>query len=165
MQIDDDEKRQFREAMASLDHPDVDQQDDKPPNTPHWPLPSMSYASPVAAEDRLFYSASELPPQVIRKLKQGHMPIEGRIDLHGLTVDEAHHALGNCIAMNQHDNRRLLLVIHGKGDAKRSMLKTALNHALPMHPHVLAFCSAQPKHGGAGAMYLLLRKPQLNTIN
>lgn len=98
-----------------------------------------------------------------QRLRRGQMPVEGSIDLHGLTQKQAAHALGAFLADAQEVGRRCVLVITGKGDAKgeagvlRAMAPRWLNEP-PNRARVLAFEIAQPKHGGQGALYVLLRR-------
>ena len=98
---------------------------------------------------------------VYRKLRLGQYPIQGRLDLHRMTVAEARSALFSFIEQSQHEGRRTLLVLHGKGERNPSApakLKSYVNCWLPDHTPVLAMHSAQPQHGGLGAVYVLLRK-------
>jgi DNA-nicking Smr family endonuclease len=98
-----------------------------------------------------------------QRLRRGQMPVEGSIDLHGLTQKEAAHALGAFLADAHEAGRRCVLVITGKGGAKgetgvlRAMAPRWLNEP-PNRARVLAFEVAQPKHGGAGALYVLLKR-------
>jgi len=97
---------------------------------------------------------------VYRKLRLGEYPPEARLDLHGMTVEQARSALlafvRDCLA---HDLRSLLIA-HGTGHGrlKPAVLKSCLAHWLPQLDDVLAFHSAQRGHGGVGATYVLLKK-------
>jgi DNA-nicking Smr family endonuclease len=95
------------------------------------------------------------------RLKRGQVVIEGTIDLHGLTQEQAHERLGRFLGEAQQSGLRCLLVVTGKGLAHGGVLR----HMVPRwlneggnRGRVLAFAPAQPKHGGAGALYLLIRK-------
>jgi len=105
------------------------------------------------------------------RLKRGQYPIEARIDLHGMTQDDAHGALGDFIAAGARAGRRCVLVITGKGLRRlgddrpggeigvlRSAVPRWLNEA-PNRARILAFATAQPRDGGGGAFYVLLRRP------
>ena len=92
------------------------------------------------------------------------MPIEGRIDLHGLTQAEAYRALAAFFAGCREAGRRCVLVITGKGlgaDGSVGVLRSAvprwLNEAAN-RVHVLAYAYATPRDGGEGALYVLLRR-------
>jgi DNA-nicking Smr family endonuclease len=97
------------------------------------------------------------------KLRKGKLGVEARLDLHGLMQDEAHRALERFIVRVHEQGLRTVLVITGKGGigGARGVLKAAvprwLNEA-PLRPRVLSCSWAQPKDGGAGALYVLLRR-------
>jgi len=97
------------------------------------------------------------------RLRGGVLPIEARLDLHGMTQAQAHRALDAFLARAAEAEQRCVLVITGKGGrmAGDGVLRAAvprwLNEA-PNRGRLLAFAPAQPKHGGAGALYLLLRR-------
>jgi DNA-nicking Smr family endonuclease len=95
------------------------------------------------------------------RLKRGRVTIEQTIDLHGLTQEQAHERLGRFLAEAQQRGLRCLLVVTGKGlvhgGVLRHMVPRWLNEG-PNRERVLAFAPAQPKHGGAGALYLLIRR-------
>jgi DNA-nicking Smr family endonuclease len=97
------------------------------------------------------------------KFRRGQLAVEARLDLHGLTQEEAHRALASFIQRAHASGLRTVLVITGKGgfgDA-RGVLKEAVPRWLnesDLRPRVLSCAWAQPKHGGAGALYVLLRR-------
>jgi DNA-nicking Smr family endonuclease len=105
------------------------------------------------------------------RLKRGRYPIEARIDLHGMTQDDAHRTLGDFIARCARAGLRCVLVITGKGlrrpgdegpgGGALGILRNAaprwLNEA-PSRARILAFAAAQPRDGGSGALYVLLRR-------
>jgi DNA-nicking Smr family endonuclease len=103
-------------------------------------------------------------------LKRGRYAIEGRIDLHGMTQDRAHAALLGFVERSARQGLRCVLVITGKGlrrlddegsGGEIGILRNAaprwLNEA-PNRARILAFTAAQPRHGGGGALYVLLRR-------
>lgn len=97
------------------------------------------------------------------RLKRGLHKIEARLDLHGLTQPEAHRALAAFIRSSVDDGRRCVLVITGRGFGPNGpgILKVAVPRWLgepELKRQVLAIASAQPQHGGPGAIYLLLRR-------
>lgn len=95
------------------------------------------------------------------KLRRGLYPIETRLDLHGLTQDEAYARLGSYLRGAQARGSRCVLVITGRGARSggtlRSMTPRWLDEA-PIRPLVLAFAEARLEHGGQGALYVLLRR-------
>ena len=100
------------------------------------------------------------------KLARGAQPIDGRIDLHGLTQSEAHHALGRFLRHAQASGARFVLVITGKGarpgDAgARGVLKRQVPMWLRLPEFrdcVVGFEAAHGGHGGEGALYVQVRR-------
>ena len=99
-----------------------------------------------------------------QRMRRGQLPIEGRVDLHGLTQEEAHRALSSFLAGSQKAGRRCILVVTGKGlrrDGGTGVLRANVPHWLNQPPNrgrVIAFSYAVPKDGGEGALYVLLRR-------
>ncbi|WP_340116385.1 Smr/MutS family protein [Pelagibius sp. 7325] len=97
------------------------------------------------------------------RLSRGKLPIEATLDLHGLRQAEAHRRLEAFLADCQGAGKRCVLVVTGKGLHKeeggvlRSAVPRWLNE-MPNRPRVLSFDYAQQKHGGTGALYVLLRR-------
>lgn len=97
------------------------------------------------------------------RFRRGQLAVEARLDLHGLTQAEAHRTLVSFIHQAHGSGLRTVLVITGKGgfgDA-RGVLREAVPRWLnesDLRPRVLSCAWAQPKHGGAGALYVLLRR-------
>jgi DNA-nicking Smr family endonuclease len=97
------------------------------------------------------------------KVRKGRMGIDGRIDLHGMTQSEAHHALSGFIRRSHAAGRRMVLVITGKGQMPRGegVLRLSVPRWLreaDVGPLILSVHQAQPQHGGGGAYYVLLRR-------
>jgi DNA-nicking Smr family endonuclease len=97
------------------------------------------------------------------RLSRGQLPIEASLDLHGLRQAEAHRRLEAFLADCQAAGRRCVLVVTGKGLHKEEagVLRTAVPRWLNEQPNrarVLSFDYAQPRHGGTGALYVLLRR-------
>jgi DNA-nicking Smr family endonuclease len=95
------------------------------------------------------------------RLKRGRTPVEARLDLHGMTRAEAHRALARFVAGSRASGQRCLLVITGHGRVSGGVLKAAVPRWLgepELRPHILAITPAQPRAGGGGALYVLLRR-------
>jgi len=94
-----------------------------------------------------------------RKIRQGQLAIEDRLDLHGYYQNQAIAALNEFLQQALTAELRMLIVIHGKGNRSGSdaVLKPLVRHWLAQQSSVLAWCPAQPKHGGDGASYVYLR--------
>jgi len=102
---------------------------------------------------------------VFRKLRQGRYEAEARLDLHRMTAAVARKELFEFIRDSHELGIRSVIVIHGKGESRAerersSVLKGYTNHWLRELDTVQAFHSAQPRHGGTGAVYVLLRKSE-----
>jgi DNA-nicking Smr family endonuclease len=106
------------------------------------------------------------------RLKRGKTEIDGRIDLHGMTQEQARSALTGFVISGYRQDRRCLLVITGKGrrpardetnawSAESGILRQRVPRWLeepPLVGCVLAYSPAQPEHGGSGALYVLLKR-------
>lgn len=95
------------------------------------------------------------------RLKRGQVVIDGVLDLHGRTQEQAHRALLAFIERAQGEGRRCILVVTGKGEPSggvlRHMVPRWLNEGA-VRERVIAYCAAQRHHGGAGALYVLLKR-------
>lgn len=114
---------------------------------------------PVAADA---HPGDGLDRRSDRRLRRGDMEIEARLDLHGHTRDAAYEMLCRFIAGQAGQGRRCVLVITGKGRGEGpGVLRAALPGWLgapPLRDDVLRFYPAQPRDGGEGAFYILLRR-------
>ena len=121
-----------------------------PPPKP--PVPELDHGG-VAGVDK----------RSVARMKRGQMRIEARLDLHGHTQAEAHGELAAFLADAQARGKRCVLVITGKGTTTegggvlRARMPRWLNEPAN-RARVLAFDYAQSKHGGMGALYVLLRR-------
>lgn len=100
----------------------------------------------------------------VGKLRAGQYSPEGHLDLHGMNALQAYEAMIGFMRAAYHKGMRTVLVIPGRGKNSpdgmgvlREKVQAWLTHD-PFKRVVLAFCTAQPAHGGAGALYVLLRK-------
>lgn len=113
----------------------------------------------VSGDEFISYKDTSISNKTLRKLRKGQYNIEARLDLHGLSVEEARETVDAFLRQCLTDNLRIVLIIHGKGRHDRMpILKNKLNHWLRNTPLVLAFCSAAAPHGSRGALYVLLKR-------
>jgi DNA-nicking Smr family endonuclease len=102
---------------------------------------------------------------------RGRTPIDGRLDLHGLTQDEAHDRLAGFLARSQALGHKVVLVITGKGRPGGSFeglsvpARGVLRRVVPLwlslpgfRIYVLGFEEAHLAHGGGGALYVRIRR-------
>ncbi len=100
-----------------------------------------------------------------QRLSRGRSAIDARMDLHGLTQAQAHRALLNFLRRAQGEGARFVLVITGTGargsEDERGVLRRQVPQWLGLpefRPYVVGFESAHAAHGGAGALYVRLRR-------
>lgn len=117
-------------------------------------------SEPVLTHTVLSYSHPSVPAKRVKELKNGRIAWEGRLDLHGLRVEEARAALCRFISSQTGKGVRCVLIIHGKGGQEGAppLIKNLVNRWLPQMDEILAFCSALSKDGGQGAVYVLLKR-------
>lgn len=185
------EERDLWNRVAASARPMRPEQPPSPPERPvkHKPL----HAKPAAQSFRIGERARDttgghdlagtiaerLAAQPIRmdrrafqNLTRGKTTPEARIDLHGMTLAEAHPELIRFILSAHAKGKRLVLVITGKGKQREDhgpipqrvgILRHQVPHWLaqpPLGSLVLQVAPAHLKHGGAGAYYVYLRRPR-----
>jgi|SRR5579872_759044 len=130
--------------------------------------PSRAAPAPVNCDWRRADTKSGTAPgtidrRTLTRIRRGDLTIDARLDLHGLTQEAAHRALARFVATSAADGARLALVITGKGRGGEGVLRAAVPRWLAepaMRTRILAVTPAAANHGGAGALYLLLRRPR-----
>ena len=109
-------------------------------------------------------SAHGLDPRIAKRLRRGDYAVQGHLDLHGMTREEARAALESYLPKARLAGKRCVVLIHGRGLHSKDqvpVLKAAVQRWLltaRFAQSVLAFATARPHDGGAGAVYLLLRR-------
>ncbi len=102
--------------------------------------------------------------RLVRQLRRGHFAFRRYLDLHGLTVAEARQEVSDFLQRALRDGERCVLIVHGRGlnsPDNVPVLKRKLVDWLSRGSFarsILAFTSARPCDGGAGALYILLRR-------
>jgi DNA-nicking Smr family endonuclease len=130
------------------------------PATGHASLQPRSPLLPPAQSDRQSVS-HPIEERVLKRLARGRHRVDGRIDLHGYTQDRARGVLLEYLHMARVRGDRLVLVITGKGNADQGVLRRNVPLWLetpPFAPHVNGWHPASHSHGGAGALYVRLRR-------
>jgi DNA-nicking Smr family endonuclease len=108
--------------------------------------------------------ARGLDPRVVKRLRRGEFALQAHVDLHGMLKDEAKALLEAFLAKSRQQGKRCVLVVHGRGLHSKDqvpVLKEALKrwmHTARFARHVLGFSTARPHDGGAGAIYVLLKR-------
>ena len=90
-------------------------------------------------------------------IRRGRTEPEGKIDLHGMNADRAYRAMINFLTKAHSDDKRVVLVVTGKGGVLREALPLWLGQA-DLKPLVSGVAEAHIKHGGSGAFYVSLRR-------
>lgn len=123
-----------------------------------------------AIHDHIRQAPVQMDHKSFGKLKRGKLRPEGKIDLHGMTLDRAHPILTGFV-MNAHaQEKRLILVVTGKGKQRDEGGPIPVRHGVlrhqvpqwlqmqPMKSVVLQVAQAHVSHGGGGAYYVYLRR-------
>jgi len=124
------------------------------------PLLTLGEVPQVAPHEVIGWKKNGIQDGVFRNLRLGRYAHESILDLHRKTVREARTALLEFFALARAKGWRNVLISHGRGERSPTpaRIKSYLAHWLTELPDVLAYHSAEPRHGGAGAVYVLLRK-------
>lgn len=176
MIITDKEKEEFRKAVGKVTPIKKNniKNSDKPKPAPsirvnikdktesYYKINDISSTErKVDGNTRLSFCSAGENNKNFKKLNQGKIKYEDILDLHSLTVNEAKERLEVILDDWKHQNLSCVLIIHGKGYGSKDnspVIKNKLNQWLKEHPMVWGFCSAQPKDGGTGAIYLYFKK-------
>ncbi|WP_189573578.1 DNA endonuclease SmrA [Marinobacter zhanjiangensis] len=122
---------------------------------------TASDVDPLTAQDILSWQRPGVQHGVFRKLRLGQYPIEARLDLHRMTVEQARREVFGFVKDCVRYGLRSVIILHGKGERNPdgiAQIKSYLARWLPELDDVLAFHSAQKHHGGTGAVYVMVRK-------
>lgn len=147
----------------------------KPAELPRNRLPPVRLRDTTAPE--MDHGPARPPPERLgikasRRIATGRQAIDTVIDLHGLTQARAFQILEARLPAARRAGHRTVLVVTGKGapetarrrdpaEAPRGILRRAVPQWLetpPLSSHVAGISKAGPRHGGVGALYVVLRK-------
>ena len=133
--------------------------------------PAATPSPPPTKKPRLLgQPLAPLERRLKRDLRRGRAAIDDALDLHGYNQAEAHHALRGFLISAQARGLKLVVVVTGKGSGPRNSTSWldepgVLRRLAPywlreadMRSVVLGFEEAGPAHGGAGALYVRLRR-------
>ncbi|WP_213735831.1 Smr/MutS family protein [Bradyrhizobium sp. dw_411] len=130
-----------------------------PVKIPQAPTPTVPAPPPLAPLGRRERS----------HLSRGRKEIEARLDLHGMTQTRAHRALSGFLQRAHSDGLTFVLVITGKGrtigaESERGILRRQVPLWLNLPEFrtlVVGFEEAHIGHGGAGALYVRIRRSRV----
>lgn len=132
--------------------------------------PAASVSLSPSIVDHVAAQPVQMDRKAFNQMKRGKLKPEGKLDLHGMTMDRAHPALTRFILSAQGQGKRLVLVVTGKGknrddDGPIPVRFGVLRHQVPqwlsmppLSSVVLQVSQANVKHGGGGAYYVYLRR-------
>lgn len=135
---------------------------------PSKPATSVNLSPSIV--DQVATQPVQMDRKAFTQMKRGKMKPEGKLDLHGMTLDRAHPALTRFILSAQAQGKRLVLVVTGKGkhrddDGAIPVRFGVLRHQVPqwlsmppLSAAVLQVSQANVRHGGGGAYYVYLRR-------
>lgn len=106
-------------------------------------------------------SSSQVDASLKKKALQGDLPIDGKIDLHGMTLARAHQKFSSFLRGHIEQGSRFLLIVTGKGTLGEGVIRKSFPHwceEIGFAHSILLAHHAAPKHGGSGAFYILLRR-------
>jgi DNA-nicking Smr family endonuclease len=112
----------------------------------------------------LSYAKDGVGPDVVKKLRKRHWPVQDELDLHGMTRDIARGQLGDFVRRSVRRGVRCVRIIHGVGYGSPNgepVLRSVVHSWLVQLDEVVAFCVANRADGGNGALVVLL-KPALD---
>lgn len=129
----------------------------------HQAVLDQSLSGPFSTEtlEEVSYRRDGVSNRDMRRLRRGEFAIEAEIDLHGLRLEEARAELQRFLRECIDRGLASVRIVHGKGSRSGPdgpILKPGVQHWLARWDEVLAFASSQPRHGGTGAVYVLLRR-------
>lgn len=140
---------------------------------PAMPSPPLAPPKPAIGMEPL--KQVELERRKARRIVRGAQEVEARLDLHGMTQDEAHGTLSGFIRRCAAAGMRTVIVITGKGGQRRredddtdtysARPRGVLRRNVPLwlaepglRPFVVSYSRAHAQHGGDGAIYVMLRR-------
>jgi len=114
----------------------------------------------LAPHELISWKKDGVQDGVFKKLRLGKYPVEGHLDLHRKTVKEARVALFDFVRMAYAKGWRCVVVNHGRGEKSPTpaRVKSYVIAWLAQIPEVLAYHHPERRLGGAGTVYVLLRK-------
>ena len=122
---------------------------------------SEAWVEPVEPEQKLDFFRPGLQQTRLRQLRQGLLPIQYQLDLHGYRIEEARDLTAEFLTFCRSKGYTCARIIHGKSHRSRdrqATLKSHVNHWLRQLPEVLAFCSAPAAEGGTGSVLVLIKR-------
>jgi DNA-nicking Smr family endonuclease len=112
--------------------------------------------------DRVEGRRLDVDPRELRRLRRAQYAIDGKLDLHGMAIDEARHAVEVFVKKRAVDGDKVVVIVHGKGThspRQHAVLRGEIGAWLSQgrcSRYIRAFATAPEDQGGAGAVLVLL---------
>ncbi|GAM77864.1 hypothetical protein JCM19241_4528 [Vibrio ishigakensis] len=121
---------------------------------------TLDNAPMLKPDDIIEYKKSGVQDGVFKKLRLGKYPIQAKLDLHRKSLTQARDEVVHFLKQSLRMEARTLLLVHGKGHNSNppALIKSYVAFWLKQIDEVLCAHSAQPFHGGSGAVYVMLKK-------
>ncbi len=149
----------IRAPALDIDEPDPDDAPAPPPRLKARAAKSVTLAPRV--EKPAPPPLAPLDRRMKQRVARGKLTIDGKLDLHGMTQDEAHAALARFLRNASAREKKLVLVITGKGTRGDGVLRRQVPQWLSLPEFrdcVIGFEQAAIAHGGEGALYVRVRR-------
>ena len=150
----------LKSENRNLVKPEVPTPASPPPKGNVGGIPKTVAVRPMPPKSQPF-KPSPIDPKTYKSIATQKTKIDGRIDLHKRTQEEAKSDLKKFLSAAQATKKRIVLVITGKGTDNKGVLKQNVPKWLevpPLNKYVNGFCAAHRNHGGEGALYVRIRK-------
>ncbi len=163
---DDSDFARLIGPVRRLEHDRIEPEPSRPPprrqrrTLPTEDRPTSRGVGELPAETEASWFHHGLQKKRVQRIRRGELPIDAELDLHGLRREAAIQALSRFLEESLTEGCRFLIIVHGQGYGSESaaVLKPLTRHWLSQQDEVLAWCPAQPRHGGGGATYVYLRR-------
>jgi DNA-nicking Smr family endonuclease len=171
--ITDDDRKALADAMSGVrplkPHDKAELKSPRPParagftRKAHAAVLEQSLNGPVPVEagEDVAFCRNSVTRKTFNRLRRGEFAIEAEIDLHGMRLAEARTHFQDFLRECAVRNIGCVRIVHGKGTRsgpEGPIIKPSVQHWLARADQVLAFVTAQPRHGGGGAVYVLLKR-------
>lgn len=134
-----------------------------PPEQEDENILTRGYLDIIPLDQPLEYKAEGIQQGVLDKLRKGQYTLDASLNLLRQPVEVCRQNLFTFIREVRQAGFRNLLIIHGKGrdsESHANIVRSYLDRWLRELDEVQTFCVAQKQHGGAGALYVGLRKTE-----
>jgi DNA-nicking Smr family endonuclease len=170
--LDAEERALWARVIASVEPLEGRAPQPAPPPPAHRaPLPPVRARRPEPPSPPKIVVAAPAKPNTLdgswdRRLSRGLVDPDLAVDLHGHSLDSAWRVLDAGLDTAIRRGARLLLLVTGKPRAPgsgRGAIRAAVGDWLGASRHadaIAAVRNAHPRHGGAGAIYIILRRPR-----